>query len=182
MAEEQTDMFDDLDDEQERAEIERLQRATPALQDERPAANRQFQDDLRAGVLYTYRCPECGHSGHVRRAGDQPEEPATCTACGAAVTAEWDGGVELVPAAPAPQARGGAREGAGRRPKSPVAASKVVRIPEQYEAAVRALVAHLDASAKLGRHYGPTTSDPVFVRSLYGKAQHVTFTVAPLKP
>lgn len=134
MAEEQTDMFDDLDDDQERAEVERILRETAELDEQRRAENRQFQDELRAQL-----------------------------------------------GLPAKQ-RGGAREGAGRKPKSPVAASKVVRIPEQYEAAVRALVAHLDASAKLGRHYGPTTSDPVFVRSLYGKAQHVTFTVAPLKP
>lgn len=78
--------------------------------------------------------------------------------------------------------RGGARQGAGRKPKSPVAASKIIRIPEQYEAAVRALVAHLDETAKLGRHYAPVTSAPVFVRSLYDKAQHVSFTVEPLKP
>lgn len=78
--------------------------------------------------------------------------------------------------------RGGARAGAGRKPKSPVPASKVMRVPEQYEEAVRALIAHLDASAKLGRHYAPFTSEPMFLRSLYGKAQHLTFTVAPLKP
>lgn len=77
--------------------------------------------------------------------------------------------------------RGGARPGAGRKPKSPVAASKVIRIPEQYEAAVRALVAHLDDCAKLGKHYDPVTSEPVYVRSLYQKPQHVIFTVAPLK-
>lgn len=77
--------------------------------------------------------------------------------------------------------RGGARLGAGRKPKSHVAATKVIRIPEEYERAVRALVAHLDASAKLGRHYDPFTSEPLFIRSLYDKPQHVTFTVAPLK-
>ena len=78
--------------------------------------------------------------------------------------------------------RGGARPGAGRKPKSAVAASKVIRIPEQYEAAVRALVAHLDDCAKLGKHYDPVQSEPVYVRSLYQRPQHVTFTVAPLKP
>lgn len=82
----------------------------------------------------------------------------------------------------APKAHGGSRPGAGRKPRSPVAASKVIRIPEQYEAVVRALVAHLDESAKLGRHYEPFTSDPVFLRSLFGKAQSVSFTVEPLKP
>lgn len=78
--------------------------------------------------------------------------------------------------------RGGARVGAGRKPKSPVAAAKVIRVPEQYEAAVRALIAHLDASSKLGRDYEPFTSAPVFLRSVYGKAQNITFTVDPLKP
>lgn len=83
--------------------------------------------------------------------------------------------------APQPQQHGGARAGAGRKPKNKVAASKVMRVPEQYEAAVRALIAHLDASATLGRHYEPYTSEPLFIRSLFDKAQHVTFTVAPLK-
>lgn len=78
--------------------------------------------------------------------------------------------------------RGGARPGAGRKPKSPIAASKVIRIPEQYEQAVRALVEHLDACAKLGRHYDPVQSEPVYIRSLYQHPQHVSFTVAPLKP
>jgi len=78
--------------------------------------------------------------------------------------------------------RGGARPGAGRKPKSPVAANKVIRVPEQYEAAIRALIAHLDASAKLGRHYDPFTSNPIFLRSLHDKPQSVTFTVTPMKP
>ena len=80
-----------------------------------------------------------------------------------------------------PAQRGGARPGAGRKPKSPVAASKVIRVPEQYEAAVRALIAHLDETTKLGRHYEPVTSEPIFIRSLYNKAQRITFTVEPLK-
>lgn len=77
--------------------------------------------------------------------------------------------------------RGGARQGAGRKSISPVPASKVIRIPEEYERAVRALVAHLDATAKLGRHYEPIASEPLFIRSLYGKAQYLTLVVAPLK-
>ena len=131
MAEEQTDMFD-LDEDQERAEIERRLREIAEAEAQRKAV--EFQERLR----------------------DQLGLPA--------------------------KQRGGAREGAGRKPRSPVAATKVMRVPEQYEAAVRALVAHLDASAKLGRHYEPFTSEPLFIRSLYDKAQHVTFTVAPLKP
>jgi len=80
-----------------------------------------------------------------------------------------------------PLQHGGARPGAGRKPKNKVAASKVMRVPEQYEGVIRALIAHLDASANLGRHYEPFTSEPLFIRSLFDKAQHVTFTVAPLK-
>lgn len=77
--------------------------------------------------------------------------------------------------------RGGAREGAGRKPKSPVPASKVMRVPEQYEQAVRALIAHLDETTQLGRHYEAVTSEPMFLRSLYGKRQMVSFTVEPMK-
>jgi len=80
-----------------------------------------------------------------------------------------------------PKQRGGARPGAGRKPKSPVAASKVIRVPAQYETAVRALISHLDETTKLGRHYDPVTSAPVFIRSLYDKPQSVTFTVEPVK-
>lgn len=133
MAEEQTDMFG-LDDEQEQAEIERILRETQELEAQRRAANRQFQDELRAQL------------------GE-----------------------------PAPKQRGGARPGAGRKPASPVAATKVMRVPEQYEAAVRALIAHLDETSQLGRHYEPVTSAPMFLRSLYGKRQQLTFTVEPMK-
>lgn len=89
---------------------------------------------------------------------------------------------DMFQAAEPPKPKGGARKGAGRKPKSAVAASKVIRIPEQYEQAVRALVEHLDACEKLDRHYDPATSEPVYIRSLYQHPQHVTFTVAPLKP
>jgi DNA-directed RNA polymerase subunit RPC12/RpoP len=45
-------------------------------------------------VLYTYKCAECGHVGGVQLAGDGHEgERAECTACGAVVLLEWDGGV-----------------------------------------------------------------------------------------
>lgn len=93
-----------------------------------------------------------------------------------------DSSDDVAPQQARPRARGGARPGAGRKPKSAVPANRVMRVPEQYEAAIRALIEHLDASAKLGRHYGAFTSEPVFLRSLYGKAQHVVFTVEPLKP
>lgn len=44
--------------------------------------------------LYAYCCSECGHSGEQRHADDSRDGAApTCSACGAAVTLEWDGGV-----------------------------------------------------------------------------------------
>lgn len=46
-------------------------------------------------VLYVYRCAACGHSGEVRLAESSPEVTTACSACGAEVRAEWDGGVEL---------------------------------------------------------------------------------------
>lgn len=130
MAEEQADMFD-LDDDEERAEIERILSETAELEARRHAENRALLDELQAQT--------------------------------------------------APKAKGGARPGAGRKPKSPVAASKVMRIPEQYEAAVRALIAHLDETSQLGRHYDAATSEPIFLRSLHGKRQRVSFTVEPMK-
>jgi len=77
--------------------------------------------------------------------------------------------------------RGGARPGAGRKPKGTVAASKVMRVPEQYEAAIKALIAHLDQTSTYGRHFGPITSAPMLMRSLHDKAQRLTFTVDPVK-
>jgi len=51
-------------------------------------------------VLYVYRCATCGHSGQVRLAESSPEVATACTACGAEVMAEWDGGVELTTTEP----------------------------------------------------------------------------------
>jgi len=85
------------------------------------------------------------------------------------------------PEAPTKASRGGARAGAGRKPKRLVAASKVMRVPAQYEAAIKALIAHLDETSTYGRHYAPATSEPVFIRSLHDKAQRLTFTVEPVK-
>jgi hypothetical protein len=48
-------------------------------------------------VLYTYRCAACSHCGEVRLNDDSHDgDTTTCTACGAAVTVEWDGGVTLL--------------------------------------------------------------------------------------
>lgn len=47
-------------------------------------------------VLYVYPCSECGQCGDTHLAGDGHEgEVAKCSACGATVTLEWDGGVVL---------------------------------------------------------------------------------------
>ncbi|WP_080419738.1 helix-turn-helix domain-containing protein [Burkholderia ubonensis] len=47
-----------------------------------------------SGVLYVYRCPECGHRGEARRPDDTHDgAAATCAACHGPVTLEWDGGV-----------------------------------------------------------------------------------------
>jgi hypothetical protein len=153
MAEEQTDMFDQ-DDVLERIEIERILRETQALEAQRRAENRAFQEELRAQLGR----PAAGAtpSGSVQSEAEQTAQAA-------------------------PKPKGGARPGAGRKPKSPVAASKVMRIPEQYEAAVRALIAHLDETSQLGRHYGAVTSEPIFLRSLHGKRQQVSFIVEPMK-
>jgi hypothetical protein len=159
MAEEQTDMFDQ-DDVLERIEIERILRETAELEAQRRAENRAFQEELRAQL-------------------GRPAADATPSGEGSRMR-EGPGAEEQTPLA-TPKAKGGSRPGAGRKPKSPVAASKVMRIPEQYEAAVRALIAHLDETSQLGRHYGAVTSEPIFLRSLHGKRQQVSFTVEPMK-
>jgi DNA-directed RNA polymerase subunit RPC12/RpoP len=53
-------------------------------------------------VLYTYRCAACSHRGDIRLDDDShDDEEATCSACGATVTIEWDGGVTIERATPA---------------------------------------------------------------------------------
>lgn len=79
-----------------------------------------------------------------------------------------------------PKKRGGARPGSGRKTKYP--STVVIRVPEAYRPAIQALIEHLDATRMINRHYLPSTSEPLFMRSLDGKAQHVTFTTAPLVP
>ncbi|CAB3740227.1 hypothetical protein LMG27174_06625 [Paraburkholderia rhynchosiae] len=47
-------------------------------------------------VLYVYKCAECGKRGEQHLDGDSHDgETSTCSACGASVTLEWDGGVVL---------------------------------------------------------------------------------------
>lgn len=46
-------------------------------------------------VLYVYRCTVCDHAGKLYLSESSPEVTTACSACGAEVLAEWDGGVEL---------------------------------------------------------------------------------------
>lgn len=126
-------IHDDMTDEQERAEIERILRETQALEAQRRAENAAFQAELRA------------------KAG--------------------------LPA-PAPKAKGGAREGAGRKPKWASPSTKVMRVPEAYAGAIRALIRHLDETHEVRRGYDPATSERLPIRSLSGRAQYVEFTVS----
>lgn len=75
--------------------------------------------------------------------------------------------------------RGGAREGAGRPRKWEAAATKVMRVPEAYAGAVRALILHLDETQDIRRGYSATTSERLPIRSVSGRAQYVSFTTAP---
>lgn len=48
-------------------------------------------------VLYTYKCAACNHRGEVRLPDDNHDgETVPCSACGAPVVIEWDGGVTVV--------------------------------------------------------------------------------------
>ncbi|MBU2023716.1 MAG: hypothetical protein KKA29_15515 [Gammaproteobacteria bacterium] len=74
---------------------------------------------------------------------------------------------------------GGARPGAGRKTK--YEKTVVMRVPEKYQDAIKALIAHLDETAYIDGHYrNGQASEPVFLRSLDDNAQHVTFTTKPV--
>lgn len=75
--------------------------------------------------------------------------------------------------------RGGARPGAGRKPKWQQASTKVMRVPEQYAGVVRALILHLDETQDIRHGYAPATSERLPTRSITGRAQYVQFTVSP---
>lgn len=76
------------------------------------------------------------------------------------------------------KAHGGARPGAGRKPKWSAPSTKVMRIPEQYASIVRALILHLDETHEICRGYAPATSERLPVCSISGRAQYVEFTVS----
>ena len=46
-------------------------------------------------VLYVYHRAKCGQDGRLHLEETAPDVMTTCSWCGAEVTAEWDGGVEL---------------------------------------------------------------------------------------
>ena len=74
---------------------------------------------------------------------------------------------------------GGARPGSGRKTK--YEKTVVMRVPEKYQEAIKALIVHLDETAYIDGHYlSGEVSDPVFLRSLDDNAQHVTFTTHPV--
>lgn len=76
--------------------------------------------------------------------------------------------------------RGGARPGAGRKAKR--GDTEVMRVPSAYKKAILALIEHLDATQQINRHYRPVESEPIFMRSLQDKAQHITFKTTPVIP
>jgi hypothetical protein len=74
---------------------------------------------------------------------------------------------------------GGVRAGSGRKTK--YAKTVVARVPEQYLETIRALISHLDDTRYIDHHYPQgSTSEPVFLRSLDGKPQHMVFTTKPV--
>lgn len=75
------------------------------------------------------------------------------------------------------------RKGGGPQPGSgrPAIRGKttVKRIPVAYEAAIQALIDHLDQTKDINHHYAPVESEPLFMRSLHGKGQWLTFKTRP---
>jgi hypothetical protein len=74
---------------------------------------------------------------------------------------------------------GGARPGAGRKTK--YENTVVMRVPEKYRDAIKALITHLDATDFIDKHYTAEESEPVYMRSLKDKKQHIIFRTEPLK-
>jgi hypothetical protein len=74
---------------------------------------------------------------------------------------------------------GGARPGAGRKTK--YEKTVVMRVPEKYRDAIKALIEHLDDTAYIDGHYPKgEASEPVFLRSLEDNAQHIAFFTSPV--
>lgn len=74
---------------------------------------------------------------------------------------------------------GGARPGAGRKTK--YENTVVMRVPDKYKDAIKALITHLDNTDYIDRYYSEgEISEPVFLRSLSDNAQNITFSTKPL--
>jgi hypothetical protein len=73
---------------------------------------------------------------------------------------------------------GGARPGAGRKTK--YENTVVMRVPEKYRDAIKALITHLDDTDYIDKHYAAEESEPVYLRSLKDKKQHIIFRTEPL--
>lgn len=73
---------------------------------------------------------------------------------------------------------GGFRVGAGRKHKRKTV---VMRVPEDYKAAINHLIAHLNENQMIDHNYSASTSEPMFMRSLLEKRQMITITVSPVK-
>jgi len=74
---------------------------------------------------------------------------------------------------------GGSRPGAGRKTK--YENTVVMRVPEKYRDAIKALITHLDDTERVGKYYPAKESEPVFMRSLQDEKQHIIFRTEPLK-
>ena len=74
---------------------------------------------------------------------------------------------------------GGFRPGAGRKTK--YEQTVVMRVPEKYRDAIKGLIEHLDDTDMIDGNYRPVESEPVFIRSLQDKKQHILFRTEPVK-
>jgi hypothetical protein len=74
---------------------------------------------------------------------------------------------------------GGYRPGSGRKTK--YEKTIVMRIPEKYKDVIQRLISHLDETASLDRNFGESESEPMYLRSLMDKKQHITFITKPFK-
>ena len=79
---------------------------------------------------------------------------------------------------PEKKPRGGARDGAGRKPRAMVKATRVIRVPENYVPIIRALIQHLDETNRIGARDFDYTSPQYFQRSLTDRAQFISFTTS----
>lgn len=74
---------------------------------------------------------------------------------------------------------GGKRDGSGRKTK--YASTKVIRVASDYEAVIKALIAHLDSTSHIDKNYHAEESECTYLRSIAGKAQMISFKTTPIK-